>query len=118
MYGIAKDTDFSFLIDEEVTQICIGKYQSTLQLSGDASILLECIFKVSQPNECSSEIFSLQSDQARLLKLLGSKVISVLINENGILIMNFSNQTALSIFDSNSEFESYQINKDEINIVV
>ena len=44
MYGLSEDEDLSFLIDRELGQVCVGKFQVNLNFDNQTSISIECEF--------------------------------------------------------------------------
>ena len=44
MYGVPDSIEWSFLVDREVLQVCIGLHQVSLKFDGQVSMNIECDF--------------------------------------------------------------------------
>ena len=117
MYGLSKEQDLTYLVGKEVTQVCVGKYQSVLHLSADISIHLECRFKVSKMNALGVEV-PFCSPNESLLGLLGCRIANVINKGDGELALGFTDGSTLVLFDSKSNYESYQILNSTHRIIV
>ena len=120
MYGLKRDIDLSFLNGREVVQVAIGIHQIQFGFDEDVMIYVEsqftyfageeeCIWK---PEPGAAQIAS------RTVSLLGAKIQSFEGQENGTLTLVFSNGHRLTIPDSSKEYESYQITRPGVTIVV
>jgi hypothetical protein len=110
MNGLPKTTDLTFLLGQELTQVCVGVHQTILHFDGDTSITLECKFAVSKVAEAGGEACAYSRSAAvDFLKILGSRISRVTNNGNGELEIAFSDGTLVVMFDSNTNYESYQI---------
>ncbi len=114
MYGLSKQTDLAFMLGNEVLQVCIGRYQAILNCTSDLSISLECDFaggRVAADQQ-------LPGSAIPLLGLLGSSISRAEIVGGGDLVLICSNGEVMRIYDSSSEYESYQITAPGRHIVV
>jgi hypothetical protein len=114
MYGLEKNIDLSFLTNKDLLQIAVSQFQITLYFSDEVTVSIEGNFQHNNqintnksPNNASS-----------LLDLLGSKTIEVENSGDGSIKISFSNGDVLNIFDSNKEYESYQLVNRKVVIVV
>jgi len=108
MYGLDKDTDFSFLSEKQLEQVCFGWVSMRLNFDGHTTLVLECTLKhgtkdgqvspgdTSEPISCSS-----------LLTLLASSVKRADIIGEGDIELFFSSGDKVRIYDSNDSTESY-----------
>src|ERR1043166_8873542 len=120
MYGLKKEIDLSFLAGRELTQVAIGVYQVQFGFDEDVTISVESEFRYfdgkaewiwrSEPGSASIA--------ARAVALLGASITGLESNENGTLAINFSNGHSLSILDSSSEYQSYDITRPGQTIIV
>ncbi len=108
MYGIDKDTDFSFLSEKQLEQVCFGWVSIRLNFDGDISLFLECTLEhVTKDGQVSSGDTSEPISCSSLLTLLASSVKRVDIIGEGDIELFFSNGDKVRIYDSNSGTESY-----------
>ena len=118
MYGLPKDSDLSFLLGKELIQICLGLHERMLHFYEDITITLECEVKVSNLKDDGGEACASCPGDAELLKILGSRITGVTNKGGGELALTFSNGSILMMFDSNSDYESYQISGPTGTIIV
>lgn len=118
MYGLPKDTDLSFLIGLEVTQVAIGLHHIALSFHEGSSIDLECEFELSGKLISPDPPAKFAKEGGALIKLLGHRVKSAAVEGNGTVRMDFSNEIELRIFDSNSNYESYKVTWSTGQIIV
>jgi hypothetical protein len=120
MYGLKKDLDLSFLNGRQVEQVAIGTYQIIFSFDEDVKIstYIEFIYFDGQeewtwkPEPGAAQIAS------RTVSLLGATIESFESNANGTLALTFSNGQRLTILDSSTEYESYDITRPGSTIVV
>ena len=120
MYGLKKEIDLRFLKDRELIQVAVGLHQISFRFDEDVAISVEGDFRYSdgqdewigRPEPGPSQV------AARALALLGATITSFESNENGTLILTFSNGHRLTMLDSSKEYESYDISRPGENIVV
>jgi Family of unknown function (DUF6188) len=120
MYGLKKDTDLSFLNGRELTHVTIGVHQVIFGFDEDVAIAIEGEFSyfngqdalIWKPDPGSPHI------AACTVALLGATIKGFESHENGTLALTFSNGHRLTIPDSSKEFESYQITRPGVTIVV
>jgi len=117
MYGLDTNIDFSFMLNKDVIQICVGVGQVVIHFNDGISIY-------------SSELVSLQlhekylefrpkdiCDVKYLLDLLDTKVVRIINIGNGDLEIEFSNSYKLKLYD-NAHYESYIITCGDNEIIV
>ena len=116
MYGIPKTTDFSFLLGKMVEQVCLGQNQTQIHLD-DANISIECRH-VLFVAEGSREIVWDEFPSEGISKLLGQTLSGVTIRDSGALEFTFSQGDRLSLFGDSKQYESFQINCGDREIIV
>ena len=118
MNGLPKNKDLTFLLGKELIQVCVGLHQKIIRFDGETSITLECEYKVLNVEVDEGEVSTSCSGTAKLLKILGSRITGVTNEGSGELSIAFSNGSVLVVYDSNSEYESYQLSDPTQTIVV
>lgn len=108
MYGLSPDTDLTFLLHHRLEHIEVSDYQVQLHFSDSISINVEGDCKLDKKPVHYSD----------LLKLVGSEVAGVTIQDDGTTNVFFAGGRRLSIIDSNDSYESYQIIAPGVYIVV
>jgi len=120
MYGLRNDIDLSFLNARELIQVAIGVYQIQFGFDEDVIIYVESQFNYFdgqeewtwKPEPGGAQI------AARTVFLLSATIQNFDRQENGTIILTFSNGGRLTILDSSREYESYQITRPGQTIVV
>jgi hypothetical protein len=119
LYGIPKDTDLSFLIGREVEQVCIGVFQVQFHFDQDVSIFVTGSFRYIDESGSAYEWLPKNHNlAARTANLLGLFVTDLTAEPSGTLTLAFSNAAKLIIFDDSKQYESYEIRKPGLTIVV
>ena len=118
MHGLQKETDLAFFIEKELLQVCVGLYQVILNFSDEVDIKIESLFNHKNSNESLTKENILPGSAISLLRLLGCTVSESSNIGNGTLELKFSNGDLLHIFDSDTGYESYQINSPDSKIIV
>lgn len=108
MYGLATDTDLTFLLQQRLERVEAGDYQVQLHFSGSITISIE--------GDCLLDKKPIAYTELR--ELVDSEVVGVTIQANGTTNVFFTGERRLSILDSNASYESYQITAPDIYIVV
>lgn len=120
MYGLGKEIDLSFLTGRELIQVAIGVYQIQFGFDEDVIIYVESQFNyfdgqeewIWNPEPGAAQV------AARTVSLRSATIQNFEGQENGTLILTFSNGARLTIPDSSQEYESYQITRPGQTIVV
>ena len=108
MYGLAKDTDLTFLLGKQLERVEVSEYQAQLHFSGSISISIE--------GEC--ELNNTPVAYGQLKQLISDSVVGVTIQDDGTTSLAFVHGNKLSLRDSNSSYESYQITTPDVTIIV
>ncbi len=108
MYGLSKETDFSFFLRQQLERVVVHDAQAQLHFTNDVAAFIEgdCLI--------DNEI----ADYKRLVEFVDAKVFGVTIQDDGRLNILFENGRRLSLLDSNEHYESYQITGPDVMIIV
>jgi hypothetical protein len=109
MNGLPEGTDLTFLLNRELIQVCVGLYQVILNFDGKVSISIEGDFIAELKGRTAKRGKKLPMSASVLLDLLGQRVEEVQGSADGTLSLKLGHAATITIFDSNREFESYQI---------
>lgn len=118
MYGLRKETDISFLQGLELLQIAVGRYQVIFAFEGGVSVTVEGSYELRLDGEVTLWTPGETRAAGASLALLGRSVENASGQEDGTLILAFSDKDILRILDSSKEFESYQVTGAGHTIVV
>lgn len=118
MYGLPQNINLDFLLNKQLIQACFGICEVILHFDGETSITLECNFAVTRLSDDDQEIPASSLGSSGILKLLGTQIIGLVNNGGSELKIIFSNQYIIIIYDSNSDYESFQITHPSRTIVV
>jgi hypothetical protein len=118
MYGLPDSTDLSFIKDKSLLQVCIGFNEVILNFDGNVSITAQTDFAHTLNGEITAVYKAPIPSASMLVRFLHQSVTRVSIQPPGTLILDFSNNEGLAIYDTSSEYESYQINHNGKIIVV
>jgi hypothetical protein len=112
MFGLPSNTDLNYLINCELQQISIGLHQVILRFSNDLQITVESKLEVKE-NASASVTCSWEGEQIvnfdNILKLINTSIKQYKILDDKNLVLEFSNNNSLIIYDNHQAFESYQI---------
>ena len=113
MYGLKKEIDLSFLTRRELIQVAIGSFQVQFHFDEDVAVSVEAEFRYFDGHDEWIWAQEPSSPQvaARTVALLGATITTLESNENGTLVLKFSNGHRLTIVDSFKEYESYDITR-------
>lgn len=111
MFGLAKETKLDFLLGCELEQIAFSPFQLILRFSQSVELSVESRleFKAADSPATLAWESNHYSGLPRLAPLFGSSVTNYETPGDGRLILRFGNDSALTVFDSNKDHESYQI---------
>lgn len=118
MHGFAPDADVSFLVGEELTQVCVGRNETELALMG--GILLSTTRRVT----VNRGHVSVTTDNPRILAValydfLAETVEGVAWHQNGTLTLTFAGGGTITVGnDGASHHERYRIHRGKDVIVV
>ena len=118
MYGIPENVDWSFLLNKELLQVCIGLHEVCLRFEGDVVIDIECAFQHFTDGSGSAAPSGLQQSASTLTSLLGARITCAVTRAGKSLELTFSNSEVLTIHDSNECHESFHIRSPQIQIVI
>jgi hypothetical protein len=117
VYGLAEDTDLGFLIGAELLQVSVGSNEVIFRFDKEISITVEAEFLISSGGIETrfDDAPGAASAAAGLLRetVVGSRVLS-----GGTLSLQLSGDKGLTMFDSSTMYESYQIHHGQGSIIV
>ena len=118
MYGLPPNIDLSFFVEKTLLQVCFGRHDLILHFDENVSITITSSIGFSSPNGDiqQNEDFYLMANI--ILQLLEKKIVSVLTNTEGTLILCFENGFDLVVYDDSAYYESYVIRNGEKLIIV
>ncbi len=109
MYGIPEDFDWSFMIGQEVLQICIGRNEVIINFD-NISITVECSFAHSAESKDADFDGILPLKATSLVSLIGYCPTRVIRQSQQLLEIHFSNREKLSLNDDSLQYESFIVN--------
>lgn len=118
MYGLDKNEDLGFLVEKELEQVCVGRFDLILNFTDDATISLQCEFDHQSEGESIRTSDVLPDAAASLLGVLGNTIVSINNPGDGSLEFTFSGGSKLIVYDSNGSAESYQIESPNGGVIV
>ncbi len=120
MYGLPEDTDLSDLSGCHLQSVSVGVHQVNLGLDGlrNIGITVEGDFSVAQPGRDQVRYSSAPEGAVALISLLDAEIVTALVSAPGTTVISFSNGVVLAIYDSEAQYESYQIHIGQRLIVV
>lgn len=117
MYGLPEDTDLGFLAGRELIGVFIALHQVVLHFDGDVSVMIQCDFECDWDASPQAER-KLPTSAVCLLRLLGLKTNECVHLGNGDLKILFDRGLGLTLFDSDPNYECYEITAPDRQIVV
>lgn len=109
MNGLPININLEQLSGAELQQICIGNYQCILNFDKDITISIEsdCLFYSSKGEKFTMSNYA--KEASVLCSLIGNRISCANRNDDGGLIIKFSNHAILYILNSSYEYESFQL---------
>jgi len=120
MYGLSAETDLSPLSGCMLTFVGFGQYQVQLGFSGDTDcgISIEGDYVVTPSGRESSTFSEAVDGAAALLPLLGQTVTLASVPADGTVRVGFDDGSVVDVLDSETNYESYQVNLGERLLIV
>lgn len=117
MYGLSSTFDTSCFIGLTLEQVSFTENTIHFSFSGKVSITLESSFEhhTKAGKSVQGNVPLLES---QLMELVGESIESVNASSNGTLTLRFADGQMLVCLDDSSEYESYQLNFDDEEVVV
>lgn len=110
MYGLSSDRDLGFFVGRQLQQVCIGYNEAILNFDDDVSLTIETdIGHKSSARELIALYKMIFPSAPTLISLINSTITGASAVPPGTLALEFSSGDILEIYDSSSEYESYQI---------
>lgn len=118
VYGLPADTDLSPILGRTLEQAAIGSYQVQLRFDEHVTVSVEGDYGVTGADGILARFASPPEGAVALVALLGQVVVDAQVTDPGTTTLRFSSEQSVEIFDSESNFESYQISIGERLIIV
>jgi hypothetical protein len=118
MYGLPDDLDLTFLEGISLLQVCVGANEVILNFDRSVSITIESTFRIRTVSGQDDVYEDPRSASAALVGLISDSVARVSAETSGTLRLAFAGGGVLEIYDSSSQYESYQIRHGQQQYVV
>lgn len=118
MYRLPPDVDLSFLVNKTLIQVCFGGNDLVLNFAPNVSITVTSSVRVSGPSGTGERREDFREIANSLFRLLNSSISSAAGHPDGTLILTFTGEWLLEIYDDSDRYESYVIRYDGKTIVV
>jgi hypothetical protein len=120
MFGLSKETRLDFLVGCELQQIAFSRFQLILRFSRGVEVSIESRLELKQADNPTAFVWEPEefSDLPGFAMIVGVPVTSYQISGDGGFILRFDNGALLTVQDSNTGHESYQITGEGQTIVV
>jgi len=111
VYGVPADLDLSFLVGQELQQICLGPYdiQFHFDRGGDVSSTGEWLLLDHQGLVIDRRQENAERSEYRIHRLLHKKIVSTRIDAPASFDLVFDDGHALRFVDADPQFESVTI---------
>lgn len=110
MYGFSPEMEIEGVVDAELQQICVGKFDLQFRFSSGTLITVQNKARVySAGLLCASWTEETGWDHADFQRLLNAKTIGYEVLDESLLRLEFKNNLSLEMTDDSDQFESLQI---------
>lgn len=110
MYGLPLDTDLRFLEERALQQVCIGANEAILNFDDGVSLTIQTdVAHMSPEGNLIALYRSILPSVPTLVGLINATVKNARAMSPGTLVLRFSTGDVLEIYDSSTEYESYQV---------
>lgn len=118
MYGLSTDVDLSFFINKLLLQVCIGNNEAILHFDNDVSITIHTDISHRHGTVETALYKSIPSSAAMLVAFIHESVQATAVEPPGTLVLTFSNQESIVLYDISDQYESYEIYSGTTSIIV
>lgn len=118
MNGLPENFTGEVFLGKVVEMICFNANQIYLHLSGKVSIVIEGEFSHETWQGNGVEHIKVPVRSSGLMSLLEVSIVTVKIKDDRHLVLEFSDQQRLTIWDSSAQFETYKIVIDGKEMIV
>jgi hypothetical protein len=119
MYKLPKGFDASIFVGCSLELVCFSSNNVTLHFSKTIVITVESTFMhYDKLSKVAPSVVTIPVAQSDIMQLLGHSVRDAAGDEQGTLVLVFDHNRILEIYDSSSQYESYQIRHGDQLIVV
>lgn len=109
MQGLPKDVNLDPLIGAQLEQVCVGENDYILHFDQGVRISVESESVHERPDVDSVLISDNRTSAGTLCLLLGTKIVSANVREDGGLKIGFSDSSSLDILNDSRVYESFAI---------
>ena len=109
MYEVPSDQDWSFLLKNDLIQVCYGQYQTQLRFEHDVIISIEGDIEHRDEDEVLTKSEAREQNATSFLLLLGHRIESVAVEDKHTLALVFSNSHTLRLYAGEPDYESFSI---------
>ena len=109
MHGLSLSLDLNFLVNVELIQLALGKYEIQLIFSNESRICIQSEFTFEHDGVVQDVDPSDSKSTGSLAILLGEKIVEQKIKSNKELNILFESGKLLRLRDSSRNFESFVI---------
>lgn len=119
LYDLTDPSDLQFILNKELLQICVGKYQIILKCEEKVVIDIECESVVSIFGNDIKQVWrpDAKFESNSLFLFLGKRIIEYEVLKDNGLRLCFENVGSLTLV-THDQFESYSVANDSHNIIV
>jgi len=119
MYKLPDNVDLTFFKGSLLLQICIGANEVILRFENQISITIQTdIVHKSQSGDVTAIYKSITTSASMLVSFLHYKITEAIAIDPSTISLRFSNGEYLEIYDTSTQYESYQINNGDKTIIV
>jgi len=119
MYKLPDNVDLTFFKGSLLLQICIGANEVILRFENQISITIQTdIVHKSQSGDVTAIYKSITTSASMLVSFLHYKITEAIAIDPSTISLRFSNGEYLEIYDTSTQYESYQINHGDKTIIV
>ena len=119
MYKLPANVDLSFFKGNILLQICIGANEIILRFENQISITVQTdVVHKSQSGDVTAIYKSMPESAAMLVGFLHSAVTEATAIDPSTISLRFANGEYLEIYDTSTQYESYQIVHGHETIIV
>lgn len=117
MHGIPENTDLAPLVGAILEQLCIGLNEIILRFGDSLSLTVEGQLRL-ESNEVVWQGNTYREAANAFAALLGVAIVRSWIVDSKTLSIEFSNGTVVTVFDSKTRYESFQLHIGDRVVVV
>ena len=119
MYGLPKDFDPAGFVGRIIELVSFTANTVHLGFNGGYSLTVESSFEHRPEQRGTGPVrFDVPLEDSGLMRLIGRSVLAAEVERPGTLFLRFDDGQTLRCFDDSTEYESYKINCNGVEIIV